>query len=164
MNSTLLYFSLTCNKNFSRRLESAEEVFFDESKPFTKRERSGTPEDMLEEMASSSSNLNGPSPKIAKIPTTGEMLQDDKEQLDELLAMFAFSFKEPLALMDNPHFINLVQALRPGYKVPSKKKLSSSLLFRCHKRVQEMDRTKTREKLSYLYHKLNNYKFDSKDD
>lgn len=119
---------------------------------------------MLEEMASTSSKLSGPSQKIAKIPTIEQILQDDKEQLDELLAMFAFSFKEPLALMDNPNFINLVQALRPAYKIPSKKKLCTSLLYKCHKRVQEMDRTKNREKLSYLYHKLNSYKFDSNND
>lgn len=102
-----------------------------------------------------------PSPKALKIVSVDTILLEN-ERLDELLAMFAFSFKEPVTVLENPNFVNLVKALRPEYKMPSKKKLCSTLLDKCHKKVQAVEREKTREKLSFLYLQLNSHKFDSR--
>ena len=58
------------------------------------------------------------------IKTTGAL----KSRLDLLVAKFFYSCNIPFSAVEHPSFKTLMEALRPGYQVPTRKQLSGNLL------------------------------------
>ena len=63
--------------------------------------------------------------------TTGQ-----KEHLDEKVAEFIFACNLAFNVVEHPMFLSMLDALRPGYKPPPRKALSTKHLDKSHERLQ----------------------------
>ena len=52
------------------------------------------------------------------------------QQLDEKVAKFFYGCNIPFAVAEHPLFLDLIQSLRPGYRVPTRKAIGEPLLNR----------------------------------
>ena len=59
-----------------------------------------------------------------------------KEHLDEKVAEFVYACNLPFSVVEHPNFRAMVEALRPGYKPPSRKALGTTHLDKAHERLQ----------------------------
>src|SRR5215813_14277847 len=60
-----------------------------------------------------------------------------KEQIDIKLAHFFYACNIPFSNVENKYFIDMIAALRPGYKVPSRKCLAEGLLDKVTQGLEE---------------------------
>ncbi|XP_053105078.1 uncharacterized protein LOC128324475 [Hemicordylus capensis] len=61
----------------------------------------------------------------------------EKELIDEKIAQFVYATNSSFRLTENPHFINMVQSLRPGYSPPSRADVAGKLLDKVYDREME---------------------------
>ncbi|XP_053102956.1 uncharacterized protein LOC128323583 [Hemicordylus capensis] len=61
----------------------------------------------------------------------------EKELIDEKIAQFVYAMNSSFRLTENPHFINMVQSLRPGYSPPSRADVAGKLLDKVYDREME---------------------------
>ncbi|XP_060545330.1 uncharacterized protein LOC132711136 [Pantherophis guttatus] len=61
----------------------------------------------------------------------------EKELIDEKIAQFVYATNSSFHLTENPHFINMVQSLRPGYSPPSRADVAGKLLDKVYDREME---------------------------
>ncbi|XP_060546381.1 uncharacterized protein LOC132711450 [Pantherophis guttatus] len=61
----------------------------------------------------------------------------EKEIIDEKIAQFVYATNSSFHLTQNPHFINMVQSLRPGYSPPSRADVAGKLLDKVYDREME---------------------------
>ena len=81
----------------------------------------------------SESEQQSPPTKKARIQTDLEQkvfitTESDKQRMDTLLAKFFFACNIPFSVTEHPSFIEFASASRPGYKPPTRKVLSSTVL------------------------------------
>ena len=83
--------------------------------------------------------LNPPSrkPKLQSNIKVTITSQEQKDRLDALVAKFFFACNIPFSVVEHEKFIELVEALRPGYRLPSRKQLSGSLLDKVYENLQD---------------------------
>ncbi|KAM7168759.1 ligand-dependent nuclear receptor corepressor-like protein isoform 12-T13 [Macrochelys suwanniensis] len=60
-----------------------------------------------------------------------------KEVNDEKIARFVYATNTPFRMIENPHFINMVQSLTPGYSPPNRADVAGKLLDKVYKREIE---------------------------
>ncbi|XP_073529434.1 uncharacterized protein [Phyllobates terribilis] len=112
--------------------------------------------------AASSSDTHShisPSPKRKKKPlppgTTIDRFvirtsRSEKELIDEKIAQFIYATNSSFRLTENPHFINMVQSLRPGYSPPSRADVAGKLLDQVYDREMEQCATALEGKIVNL--------------
>ncbi|XP_053169546.1 double zinc ribbon and ankyrin repeat-containing protein 1 isoform X2 [Hemicordylus capensis] len=61
----------------------------------------------------------------------------EKELIDEKIAQFVYATNSSFRLTEKPHFINMVQSLRPGYSPPSRADVAGKLLDKVYDREME---------------------------
>ncbi|KAG8129895.1 hypothetical protein E2320_016781 [Naja naja] len=61
----------------------------------------------------------------------------EKELIDEKIAQFVYAMNSSFRLTENPHFINMIQSLRPGYSPPSRADVAGKLLDKVYDREME---------------------------
>ncbi|KAG8139239.1 hypothetical protein E2320_002018 [Naja naja] len=61
----------------------------------------------------------------------------EKELIDEKIAQFVYAMNSSFRLTENPHFINMVQSLRPGFSPPSRADVAGKLLDKVYDREME---------------------------
>ncbi|XP_073503756.1 uncharacterized protein [Phyllobates terribilis] len=112
--------------------------------------------------AASSSDTHShisPSPKRKKKPLPPGTTIDrfvirtsrlEKELIDEKIAQFIYATNSSFRLTENPHFINMVQSLRPGYSPPSRADVAGKLLDQVYDREMEQCATALEGKIVNL--------------
>ncbi|XP_073511582.1 uncharacterized protein [Phyllobates terribilis] len=112
--------------------------------------------------AASSSDTHShisPSPKRKKKPLPPGTTRDrfvirtsrlEKELIDEKIAQFIYATNSSFHLTENPHFINMVQSLRPGYSPPSRADVAGKLLDQVYDREMEQCATALEGKIVNL--------------
>nr|XP_048724016.1 uncharacterized protein LOC125644307 [Caretta caretta] len=80
-------------------------------------------------VAKEKKNLHHPETTIDKFVIRTSRLQ--KEVIDENVARFVYA---PFRMIENPHFINMVQSLRPGYSPPNRADFAGKLLDKVYER------------------------------
>ncbi|XP_073493834.1 uncharacterized protein [Phyllobates terribilis] len=112
--------------------------------------------------AASSSDTHShisPSPKRKKKPLPPGTTIDrfvirtsrlEKELIDEKIAQFIYAMNSSFRLTENPHFINMVQSLRPGYSPPSRADVAGKLLDQVYDREMEQCATALEGKIVNL--------------
>ncbi|XP_073520018.1 uncharacterized protein [Phyllobates terribilis] len=112
--------------------------------------------------AASSSDTHShisPSPKRKKKPLPPGTTIDrfvirtsrlEKELIDEKIAQFIYATNSSFRLTENPHFINMVQSLRPGYSPPSRAHVAGKLLDQVYDREMEQCATALEGKIVNL--------------
>ncbi|XP_073507434.1 casein kinase I isoform X2 [Phyllobates terribilis] len=112
--------------------------------------------------AASSSDTHShisPSPKRKKKPLPPGTTIDrfvirtsrlEKELIDEKIAQFIYATNSSFRLTENPHFINMVQSLRPGYSLPSRADVAGKLLDQVYDREMEQCATALEGKIVNL--------------
>ncbi|XP_073512843.1 uncharacterized protein [Phyllobates terribilis] len=112
--------------------------------------------------AASSSDTHShisPSPKRKKKPLPPGTTIDrfvirtsrlEKELIDEKIAQFIYATNSSFRLTENPHFINMVQSLRPGYSPPSRVDVAGKLLDQVYDREMEQCATALEGKIVNL--------------
>ncbi|KAM7179686.1 uncharacterized protein RBU57_011685 [Macrochelys suwanniensis] len=60
-----------------------------------------------------------------------------KEVIDEKIARFVYAINSPFCMIENPHFINMVQSLRPGYSPPNGADVAGKLQDKVYEREIE---------------------------
>ncbi|XP_073526372.1 uncharacterized protein [Phyllobates terribilis] len=112
--------------------------------------------------AASSSDTHShisPSPKRKKKPLPPGTTIDrfvirtsrlEKELIDEKIAQFIYATNSSFRLTENPHFINMVQSLRPGYSPPSRADVAGKLLDQMYDREMEQCATALEGKIVNL--------------
>ncbi|CAJ0964642.1 unnamed protein product, partial [Ranitomeya imitator] len=112
--------------------------------------------------AASSSDTHShipPSPKRKKKPLPPGTTIDrfvirtsrlEKELIDEKIAQFIYATNSSFRLTENPHFINMVQSLRPGYSPPSRADVAGKLLDQVYDREMEQCATALEGKIVKL--------------
>ncbi|XP_073431295.1 uncharacterized protein [Dendrobates tinctorius] len=115
-----------------------------------------------EAAASSSSDTHShvsPSPKRKKKPLPPGTTIDrfvirtsrlEKELIAEKIAQFIYATNSFFRLTENPHFINMVQSLRPGYSPPSRADVAGKLLDQVYDREMEQCATALEGKIVNL--------------
>lgn len=63
----------------------------------------------------------------------------ESEKFDLLLAEFFFGCNVPFQAVESKYFRNFIQALRPAYAIPSRKKLSNNLLEKVHAKCERQN-------------------------
>lgn len=86
----------------------------------------------------------------------------DLKRLDELFAKFMFACKEPFSIVENKHFQNFISALCPAYKIPGRKKTSSTLLDECYETLLKENRSDKKENATLLLDAWTNNSSDTK--
>ncbi|KAM7178000.1 uncharacterized protein RBU57_001791 [Macrochelys suwanniensis] len=76
--------------------------------------------------------LQHPKTTIDKFVIRTSRLQ--KEVIDEKTARFVYVTNSPFCMIENPHFINMVQSLRPGYSPPNRADVAGKLLDKVYER------------------------------
>ena len=79
-----------------------------------------------------------PAPKRVQTGLWGHVITTPtvtKEKIDQCVAEFVFGCNLPFAVVEHPLFRAMVETLRPGYKPPSRKTLSSTLLDQVHNKL-----------------------------
>ena len=113
-------------------------------------------EDFEEKTDQSTSNIGTPTPSLStstpmkekgshnqkqkQISITPYMVRTtakQKESFDLGIAKFFFSSNVSFNAIENKHFINVIQELRPGYTPPDRKKLGNQLLNKINEEVIE---------------------------
>ncbi|XP_073493817.1 uncharacterized protein [Phyllobates terribilis] len=74
----------------------------------------------------------------------------EKELIDEKIAQFIYAMNSSFRLTENPHFINMVQSLRPGYSPPSRADVAGKLLDQVYDREMEQCATALEGKIVNL--------------
>ncbi|CAJ0949019.1 unnamed protein product [Ranitomeya imitator] len=112
--------------------------------------------------AASSSDTHShisPSPKRKKKPLPPGTTIDrfvirtsrlEKELIDEKIAQFIYATNSSFRLTENPHFINMVQSLRPGYSAPSRADVAGKLPDQVYDREMEQCATALEGKIVNL--------------
>ncbi|XP_073415149.1 uncharacterized protein [Dendrobates tinctorius] len=112
--------------------------------------------------AASSSDTHShisPSPKRKKKPLPPGTTIDrfvirtsrlEKELIDEKIAQFIYATNSSFRLTENPHFINMVQSLRPGYSPHSRADVAGKLLDQVYDREMEQCATALEGKIVNL--------------
>ncbi|CAJ0940114.1 unnamed protein product [Ranitomeya imitator] len=112
--------------------------------------------------AASSSDTHShisPSPKRKKKPLPPGTTIDrfvirtsrlEKELIDEKIAQFIYATNSSFRLIENPHFINMVQSLRPGYSPPTRADVAGKLLDQVYDREMEQCATALEGKIVNL--------------
>ncbi|XP_069586836.1 uncharacterized protein [Ranitomeya imitator] len=112
--------------------------------------------------AASSSDTHShisPSPKRKKKPLPPGTTIDrfvirtsrlEKELIDEKIGQFIYATNSSFRLTENPHFINMVQSLRPGYSPPSRADVAGKLLDQVYDREMEQCATALEGKIVNL--------------
>ena len=59
-----------------------------------------------------------------------------KDEIDEALAKMVYATNCPFRIVEHKSFIELVEKLRPGYKLPTRKDLGGPLLEKVHQQLQ----------------------------
>ena len=77
-------------------------------------------------MKRSHSAERGTSSKMTKF--TVLTTKEDKVRIDLALAKFIYATNSPFHIVENAHFIQFLDILRPGYKPPTREKISNDLL------------------------------------
>ncbi|KAM7177180.1 uncharacterized protein RBU57_002557 isoform 1-T1 [Macrochelys suwanniensis] len=80
-------------------------------------------------------NLHHPEKTIGKFVIRTSRLQ--KEVIDEKIARFVYATNSPFRMIENPHFINMVQSLSPGYSPPNRADVTGKLLDKVYEREIE---------------------------
>ncbi|XP_053891051.1 dnaJ homolog subfamily C member 9 isoform X1 [Malaclemys terrapin pileata] len=80
-------------------------------------------------------NLHHPETTVDKFVIRTSRLQ--KEVIDEKIARFVYATNSPFHTIENPHFINMVQSLRPGYSPPNRADVAGKLLDKVYEREIE---------------------------
>ncbi|XP_073402221.1 uncharacterized protein [Dendrobates tinctorius] len=100
-----------------------------------------------------------PSPKRKKKPLPPGTTIDrfvirtsrlEKELIDEKIAQFIYATNSSFRLTENPHFINMVQSLRPGYSPPSRADVAGKVLDQVYDREMEQCATALEGKIVNL--------------
>ncbi|XP_050810205.1 uncharacterized protein LOC127051646 isoform X2 [Gopherus flavomarginatus] len=60
-----------------------------------------------------------------------------KEVIDEKIAPFVYATNSPFRIIENPHFINMVQSLRPGYSPSNREDVAGNMLDKVYEREIE---------------------------
>lgn len=60
-----------------------------------------------------------------------------KQEIDVKIARFFYACNISFAIVENKHFVDLISALRPGYKPPSRKNLANDLLEKVTAEIEE---------------------------
>ncbi|KAF7247088.1 Zinc finger BED domain-containing protein 4 [Varanus komodoensis] len=84
----------------------------------------------------SMSSCSGQPSFLAKF--VDKMSKEDQERADETLARAIFASRIPLSITENQYWKEHYKLIRPSYKLPSRYRLSHSLLDREYNRVQTM--------------------------
>ncbi|KAM7170413.1 uncharacterized protein RBU57_005113 [Macrochelys suwanniensis] len=77
-------------------------------------------------------NLHHPETTIDKFVIRTSRLQE--EVTDEKIARFVYATNFPFRIIENPHLINMVQSLRPGYSPPNRADVAGKLLDKIYER------------------------------
>ncbi|KAM7165779.1 uncharacterized protein RBU57_006912 [Macrochelys suwanniensis] len=80
-------------------------------------------------------NLHRPEITIDTLVIRTSRLQ--KEVIDEKIALFVYATNSPFHMIETPHFINVVQPLRPGYSPPNRVDVAGKLLDKVYEREIE---------------------------
>ena len=86
-----------------------------------------------------------PAPKRMQTGLWGHFISTPsltKEKIDQCVAEFVFGCNLPFSVVEHPLFRTLVETLRPGYRPPSRKTLSSTLLDQEHNKLHSTMRGK----------------------
>lgn len=92
----------------------------------------------------------GPPPKRQQTCLDGHVLfttDSTKSSLDEKVAEMVYGCNLPFAIVEHPLFKDLVSALRPGYKPPTRKQLGSTLLDQVHNKHQSRMQNQLKDKI-----------------
>jgi len=77
----------------------------------------------------------------------GDSLEDDRgSKIDQTIGEFVFGCNLPFSVVEHPLFKAMIESLRPGYKPPSRKTLSGTLLDQTHSKLQSTMKTKLQGK------------------
>ena len=86
-----------------------------------------------------------PAPKRVQTGLWGHVISTPsvtKEKIDHCVAEFVFGCNLPFSVVEHPLFRAMVETLRPGYKPPTRKTLSSTLLDQVHNKLHSTMRGK----------------------
>ena len=81
--------------------------------------------------------INTPSPKRVQLDVRAHLVRtatSDTEKMDSKVAKFVYACNLPFSVAEHPAFIDMVEALRPGYQPPSRKWVGRPLLDTIHKK------------------------------
>lgn len=90
----------------------------------------------LTENGATSSNYTNPKNTLSRF--VDKMSKEVQEKADETLARAIFASGTPLSITENKYWVEHYKHIRPSYKLPSRYRLSNSLLDKEYDRVQEM--------------------------
>ncbi|KAM7165749.1 uncharacterized protein RBU57_006893 [Macrochelys suwanniensis] len=65
------------------------------------------------------------------------VIRTNRLQNDEKIAQFVYVTNSPFRMIENPHFMNMVQSLRPGYSSPNRADAAGKLLDKVSERETE---------------------------
>lgn len=63
-----------------------------------------------------------------------------KERIDSALAKFIFGCNVPFSVIDSNHFKSFIKEIRPAYKAPCSKTMSTTLLNKLHSEIENNDK------------------------
>lgn len=86
----------------------------------------------------------------------------DQRKLEVLFSNFMFACKEPFVLVENEHFRIFLNALRPEFVIPNRKKIASSLLNSCFDALVDENREKNKENATLMLDAWTNSATNSK--
>lgn len=66
----------------------------------------------------------------------------DKKELWEMLALAIYTSGAPMSMVEQPHWIAFFKKLRPSFVLPTRKMLSTDLLDKANKKIEDEVKTK----------------------
>lgn len=67
------------------------------------------------------------------------MSKEDKEKLDELFAEFIYGCNISFVTCESKYFKQFMQALRPAYAIPNRKRIAGPLLDKVHQKIENQN-------------------------